>query len=64
MRSTARYRNGCVSVDWCKSTRGGAPICRSRYENFTIDVMPTDERILGFSNHWYRPAISSAQDVR
>ena len=46
-----------------EDTREGAPICRWRYENLTIDVMPTDERILGFSNRWYRPAISSAQDV-
>jgi hypothetical protein len=29
----------------------------------TIDVMPTDERILGFSNRWYIPAIGSAQSV-
>ena len=28
-----------------------------------IDVMPTDERILGFSNRWYAPAISSAGHV-
>lgn len=25
--------------------------------------MPTDDRILGFANRWYRPAISSAQYV-
>jgi hypothetical protein len=29
----------------------------------TIDVMPTDERILGFSNRWYAPAIASAQSI-
>lgn len=38
-------------------------ICRWRYEDLIIDVMPTDERILGFSNRWYVPAISSALDV-
>ena len=26
--------------------------------------MPTDERILGFSNRWYRPAMESAQRVQ
>ena len=25
--------------------------------------MPTDERILGFSNRWYAPAIASAQSI-
>ena len=29
-----------------------------------IDVMPTDEAVLGFSNRWYRPAIASARRVR
>jgi len=31
----------------------GAPICRWVYEEITVDVMPTDETILGFSNRWY-----------
>jgi hypothetical protein len=38
-------------------------ICRWRHQTLIIDVMPTDERILGFSNRWYIPAISSALDV-
>ncbi len=29
-----------------------------------LDVMPTDERILGFSNRWYKLAIESAQTVQ
>jgi len=37
-----------------------APTCRWRYQDLIIDVMPTDERVLGFSNRWYAPAISSA----
>jgi hypothetical protein len=43
--------------------REGAPMCRWRYGDLTIDVMPTDESILGFSNRWYEPAIASAQNV-
>jgi hypothetical protein len=39
----------------------GAPTCRWRYQDLIIDVMPTDERILGFSNRWYEPAIAAAQ---
>ncbi len=32
----------------------GAPICRWRLANIIVDIMPTDEDILGFSNPWYR----------
>jgi hypothetical protein len=31
----------------------GAPICRWNYGDITIDIMPTDADILGFSNPWY-----------
>lgn len=41
----------------------GAPTCRWRHGDLTIDVMPTDERILGFSNRWYQLAIASSQNV-
>src|SRR3989442_3955296 len=40
-----------------------APTCRWRDQDLIIDVMPTDERILGFSNQWYAPAINAAQDL-
>lgn len=38
-----------------------APICRWRYQGVAVDVMPTDEKILGFANRWYPLAISSAE---
>jgi predicted nucleotidyltransferase len=34
-----------------------APICRWRIGNVKVDVMPCDEKILGFSNRWYKAAI-------
>lgn len=40
----------------------GAPICRWRQQKTTLDVMPLDEKILGFSNRWYKPAMDSAED--
>ena len=46
-----------------EDTSDGAPICRWRYRGGVIDVMPTDERILGFANRWFSPAIRSAQTV-
>jgi hypothetical protein len=38
-------------------------ICRWRHGELIIDVMPTDEKILGFSNQWYSLAIKAARDV-
>jgi predicted nucleotidyltransferase len=42
----------------------GAPICRWAHGDFRLDVMPIDEKILGFSNRWYKPAMETAQTVR
>lgn len=32
-------------------------ICRWHYDDMILDVMPTDEKILGFGNKWYKSAI-------
>jgi predicted nucleotidyltransferase len=37
-----------------------APICRWRIGNVAVDVMPTLENILGFSNRWYPLALQTA----
>ncbi|WP_019505556.1 nucleotidyl transferase AbiEii/AbiGii toxin family protein [Pleurocapsa sp. PCC 7319] len=31
-----------------------APMCRWKYEELLIDIMPCGEEVLGFSNRWYR----------
>ncbi|MFK8014964.1 MAG: hypothetical protein AB8G17_05955 [Gammaproteobacteria bacterium] len=38
------------------------PQCRFTVAGITVDVMPDDEKILGFSNQWYTAAIESAQE--
>ncbi|MBI5603594.1 MAG: hypothetical protein HY879_09570 [Deltaproteobacteria bacterium] len=38
-------------------------ICRWLIEGIKVDVMPTQEDILGFSNRWYLPAIKNAVKV-
>jgi hypothetical protein len=43
-----------------EDTSEGAPICRWRQKKTILDVMPLDEKILGFSNRWYKPALDSA----
>jgi predicted nucleotidyltransferase len=42
----------------------GAPICRWGHGDIRLDVMPTDEKILGFSNRWYKPAMENSQTVQ
>ena len=43
------------------------PICRWLFNSdvgrVKLDVMPIDEKILGFSNRWYKAAIKEASDV-
>jgi hypothetical protein len=40
----------------------GAPICRWRQKKTILDVMPLDEKILGFSNRWYKPAMDASAE--
>jgi hypothetical protein len=35
-------------------------ICRFRCDEIILDVMPTDQKILGFGNPWYRKALQHA----
>ncbi|MDD2942941.1 MAG: nucleotidyl transferase AbiEii/AbiGii toxin family protein [bacterium] len=37
--------------------RQGAPICRWIYQNVTVDVMPTNSELLGFTNSWYEDGV-------
>ncbi len=40
-----------------------APVCRWLVDSIKVDVMPTKEEILGFSNCWYLPAIKDAVHI-
>ena len=40
-----------------------SPICRLIYKGMLLDVMPTDESVLGFSNRWYLPALENTRAV-
>jgi hypothetical protein len=39
------------------------PICRWMFRGIKVDVMPTDDSILGFSNRWYRDGVAEAEQV-
>ncbi|WP_139307938.1 hypothetical protein [Pontibacter flavimaris] len=38
-------------------------ICRFTFEGITIDVMPDDAQILGFSNPWYKPGLDQSSFI-
>lgn len=46
-----------------EDTSDDAPICRWVTDNVILDVMPTDSKILGFSNQWYLSATENAVTV-
>lgn len=39
-------------------------ICRWRFRELEVDLMPTDPAILGFANRWYPLVVETAQSVR
>lgn len=41
-----------------------APVCRWIVGGCILDVMPTDEDVLGFGNRWYQVAVRTAAPVR
>ena len=44
---------------FANDTSQGAPVCRWIYQDIKVDVMPTDENILGFNNRWYHSGVGN-----
>lgn len=44
-----------------EDTSEGAPVCRWIQGGAILDVMPLDEKILGFSNRWYKAAMQASE---
>lgn len=38
-------------------------ICRWKYKGFIVDIIPTDQRILGFTNEWYSEGIQNKEKI-
>jgi hypothetical protein len=59
----ADYYELCEHVrqrGFAEDPREGAPICRWRHGALTLDLMPTDESVLGFTNRWYEATIATS----
>ncbi len=48
-------------LGFSEDTNEGAPLCRWLVDGIIVDVMPTDEATLGFSNRWYQEAFEHAE---
>jgi predicted nucleotidyltransferase len=60
----ADFGNRLRALGFKEDTSEGAPLCRWTHGRTILDVMPLDEKILGFSNRWYRAAMESSVRVR
>ena len=49
------------SKGFSEDSSDGAPLCRWVSQSVILDVMPTDEKILGFCNAWYESAIENSE---
>ena len=47
-----------------EDTGDDAPLCRWKTESVVLDVMPTDSKILGFGNKWYKAAMDNAESFQ
>jgi hypothetical protein len=50
-------------IGFREDEREGAPLCRWLQGALTLDVMPFDPAVLGFSNRWYPEALRTASRV-
>lgn len=55
----ARLEENLRAKGFANDTSDGAPICRWTFLGVKVDVIPTDENILGFSNRWYVEGIEN-----
>lgn len=58
-----RVEKALAMRGFTQDQRADAPICRWRINELAVDVMPTLDQILGFSNRWYPLALETAANV-
>jgi hypothetical protein len=56
----AEFGERLRSLGFNEDTSEGAPVCRWIRGEMILDVMPLDEKILGFSNRWYKAAMEAS----
>jgi hypothetical protein len=56
-----RIRGQLLERGFAELVGDGIPICAWQKDGIRVDVMPTEESILGFSSSWYQAALDSAR---
>lgn len=52
------------SIGFSHDISEDAPICRWKKGSLIVDLMPIDEKILGFSNRWYKDGFKTAEKCK
>lgn len=52
-----------LKLRFMPDTTKDAPLCRWKYLGVTVDIMPMDEKVLGFSNTYYKEAFKIQNKV-
>jgi len=60
----AEFGDRLRTLGFHEDTSEGAPVCRWIHGSMILDVMPLDEKILGFSNRWYKAAMKESATKR
>ncbi len=60
----AQFGDRLRALGFTEDTSEDAPVCRWARQSVILDVMPLAEEILGFSNRWYRAAMTAAETHR
>ena len=58
-----RLEKTLIELGFSQKIQEEDPICRWYIDDVIVDLMPTDENILGFSNSWYLPAIKNSVTI-
>jgi predicted nucleotidyltransferase len=53
---TINLRGQLLALGFREDSDEEAPLCRWVVDEVRVDVMPTQEHVLGFTNRWYAPA--------
>lgn len=54
------YKRGFSNAGF---TEANSPICRYKFADLILDVMPSDEAALGFTNRWFKFALQAPIDA-
>lgn len=58
-----RFEDQLRGLGFVQDPSHDAPVCRWQVDGVAVDLMPTQEEILGFTNRWYRMGVSTAQTL-